>query len=99
MMDLQQQLTADLSGKITFNQDNVLRECLKNHGFNISDIAFLKENIECITVEGDPFEHYYFHYGQPDEKRLISIERMPSLEYGNSEDGRSVNVTVSKRYY
>lgn len=78
--------------------DNTIRDAIIKAGFDPSDEQFLRENITKVVVEGDKFDHYYYKYGSPDEKRLISIERLPNIEFKDTLVG-GLKVTASSHYY
>jgi len=63
-------------------QDRVIREAIISHGFNPGDHQFLKDHCQLITYPFDDFQHLYYHYGEKDEKRIISIEAQPNIDMG-----------------
>jgi hypothetical protein len=77
--------------------DSVIKQALEKNGIPLNDLEYLKENIQIIYIEDDPFEHYYFRYDTPDEKRILSIQRTPDIKFG--EDITAVKVTASLLYY
>lgn len=57
----------------------------------------LSGRLTILVAEGDPFEHYYLDYGKPQEKRIISFERMPEIK--TVEDGTVFKMVAEARYY
>lgn len=84
------------TGLVSKMEDIIVVKLIEN-GIDPNDHSFLSVNISRVIIEGDPFEHYYFRYGQPDEKRIVSIEICPSFDW--EDNGTTINVTANKRYY
>jgi hypothetical protein len=81
-------------------QDEILLKRLEDLGFDPNDHEFIKENMQRIIIEGNEFEHFYYHYGQPDEIRILSIQREidhPPLDLRNPDFNNKM--TISKKYY
>ena len=59
------------------------------------------KDLSIVSAPGDPFDHYFYKYGTPDEKRIISIERTPTISFSEADDIHSnmVRVTIEQKYY
>jgi hypothetical protein len=79
--------------------DDVFVKALQDHGLPSTE-EFIKVNIVCIRVEGDKFDHYWYHHGQSDGKRIISIEHEPTMRL-EEPTGLSNNYkqVIEAKYY
>lgn len=89
----------DLGKSQSDKQDNIIRAALLKNGFNPDDTKFLAANIQRIMIEGDPYDHFYFNYGQPDEKRIISIERDVKIDLATNIENFSTTIRATQKYY
>ena len=78
------------------SEDDTIQAAFVKAGFVVSE-DFIKEHCQCIQVEGEKFEHIYYHFGLPDEKRIISMERDVQMSW--TEEGGAYKMRVEKRYY
>jgi hypothetical protein len=78
-------------------KESAIREAFEKLGFKLYEPDFIKTHVQIIIKEGDPFEHYYYNYGQPGEVRVISIDRMPHIE--TIEENFSTKMVASYRAY
>lgn len=82
-------------------KDKAILSALMDKGFP-TDEVFIKENMECVTYEEETeFEHYWYHFGQPDAVKVISFEREPRFELVQPNDPIKNNFkqTVEAKYY
>lgn len=73
--------------------DNVLKEAFVKVGIDIDDLGSISGRFTRIVKDGDKFDHFFIDYGKPNEKRIVSIERMPEIK----QDGNKY--TVSCKFY
>lgn len=78
-------------------KDNIIKDALLKHGFISEDLKFLADNFQWQIKENDKFGHLYYHFGQSDEIRIISIERNPETKYSEKE-GKYTAETIYKFY-
>jgi hypothetical protein len=98
--NFQEQLFNGLTKCIVNQRDETIKAALVKNGLNPNDIDFLKENIQRVVFEDDAeFEHYYYHFGQDDEKRIISIEINPKIQHRFNEENFSSKVNYTQKYY
>lgn len=90
--------TSKLQGDFVAKQDSVIKEALAAAGFNPDDHFFIADNFTWVQCEGDPFNHFYYHFGLPDARRLISFQRVPYFDMGSIEDG-NFKQGISAQYY
>lgn len=96
---LMHQWTQTLCESFVKKEDDLVKQRLIDCGFDPNDHEFIKANMQRIIFEGHEFEHFYYHYGQPDEIRILSIQRhidSPPLKL-NEPFGNKM--TISKKYY
>ena len=89
-----QSLNQQMSLKLLEQKEQVIKEAFMEAGLN------MEAHINGITIlytQGDPFEHYYYKYGTSEERRIISIQRMPDV--GWEECGRSITQKATRKYY
>jgi hypothetical protein len=62
---------------------------------------FITQHIKRVNIEGDNFEHYWYHYGEEDAKRILSIEKPTLLTGYNGDDFINNNYTmaIQSKYY
>ena len=89
----------EMINSMAIKDDSVIVAAIKEKGFDPNDREFLTLHIQKIIPEGDPFEHYYYNYGQPDEIRIISFEKDFTFEQVTDEKTNSVTLKVSRKYY
>jgi hypothetical protein len=77
-------------------EDEVVKSAFIENGLLYSD-GFIKEHCACIRQEGDPFEHVWYHFGRPDAKRIISIEK--DFRFSLGEENGNYKLRGEKRYY
>lgn len=58
---------------------------------------FIKEHCVRVRYEDDRFEHIWYHFGQPDAKRIISFEK--DLKISWVEECGDYKMIVERRYY
>jgi hypothetical protein len=90
------ELNKRMSNDFVKSEDETIRAAFMKAGFVITE-DFLKEHCERVQIEGDKFEHIYYHFGQPDEKRIISMEREVNMSW--HEEGGNLKMKAEKRYY
>ncbi len=80
--------------------DSVLLNALISNGLP-TDTDFIKENITRVQIEGDGFDHYWFHFDQPDAIRVVSIERSPEIKFDVHREGpiELINTKMEAKYY
>lgn len=78
--NLAEEITKHLCEGYMNHLDSLILEALKNKGLP-TDIDFIKTNITIVRQEGNYFDHYWYHYGQGDAIRIISIEREPTITH------------------
>jgi hypothetical protein len=96
---LMEQWTQTLCENFIKKEDDLVKQRLIDCGFDPEDHEFIKDNMQRIIREGDEFIHYYYHFGQPDEIRIISIQRhidTPPLKLSEPFENK---MTISKKYY
>ncbi len=82
-------------------QEEVINQHLIKHGFNNIIEDFIKENFQFISQKGDNFQHLYYHAGQPDQIRIISIKKEPTYTPVINADfnKNAYSITVEYEYY
>lgn len=78
------------------SEDDTIKAAFVKAGFVITE-ELIREHCERIHVEGERFEHIYYHFGQPDEKRIISMEREIHMSW--VEENGSYKMRAEKKYY
>jgi len=76
--DLASEITRQMCEGYLKHIDIIILERLKANGLPTTE-EFIKENIVCVKIEGSKYNHYWYHHEQPDAKRIISIEREPTI--------------------
>lgn len=79
--------------------DAVIRKAFISKGIEPNLVLLKTDDFSIINIEGDPFDHYYYKYGTKEEVRIISIERLPEVNFSNSNDTGSITAFISSRYY
>lgn len=79
-------------------QEQIIKDAFIKAGIDVNDIQFIKDNVERIVQDGDPFEHYWYRFGKPDAKRIISIEINPRINEPLLKDNK-YTVTSEQHYY
>ncbi len=92
MYEIQQRMINEFIEKL----DKLIEQRLSENGFNVDDKRFLKDNFTFIELPTDDFRHLYYHFGQPDQKRIISIEKETCVPVDNLG---SFTFTATKKYY
>lgn len=92
-----QHVMNDFYAKVVSETDNTIKLALIRNGIDPDDICFLKQNIQRILIEGDSFEHYFYRYGTPEEKRIISIEKEFTINQGSTDNKHTMS--AYKKYY
>ncbi len=67
--------------KILSQEDDLIKKALLNNSFALDDLDFLKKNFSFVNIEGDEFKHLYYRHGLTDEKRIISIQKQPTINF------------------
>lgn len=99
-MNLQEHLNRQITSELVNKTDSVLKEALEKKGFDTKDHDFIKNNFQVIIKEDDPdFEHYYFHFGEPDEIRILSIQRIPTISFSDCYEDGMIKVHADQKYY
>jgi hypothetical protein len=84
-----------VSTSLSVQKEIILLQKLREAGFLLITPEFVKEYISVLYRDGDICEHWYYNYGKPDSKRIISISREPKITYGwNVDDLFNNNYTV-----
>ncbi len=59
--------------------DGLIMQKMIDAGIDITNIDYLKEHITRVRIDGDLYDHYYFDYNLPNQKRILSIQRNPEI--------------------
>lgn len=100
-MTYQEFFTTSLHRDFIDKQDAVIREAITSAGFDPYDMEFIRANFQRVSMPEDSFEHFWYHFGQPDAKRIISIGQ-PVFDdgYQNGElQTEIIKHTISALYY
>lgn len=97
-INIQAEMAKKMQKELAEKEDTAIKDALIANGFNPDDHDFLRDNFELIRIDGDRFVHYYFHYGKPDGKRIISIDRKCNIECDRSIEN-TFTMTLSYKYY
>lgn len=92
------QFTSKLHGDFIAKQNAITKEALIVAGFDAEDKAFITAEFTVVQREVDPFNHLYYHFGKPDQRRIISIQRAPDINTGTVSGGNFTQ-SVAARYY
>jgi hypothetical protein len=95
---LMENLQKQIQEKYVQERDKVIKDAFIRMGLDPDNNEFLKLNVTRVIVEDDPFEHLFLYYDTPEEQRIISIQRLPDLDWPQSPDGQW-NQTISSKYY
>lgn len=80
-----QEYLQDVSARGFVKQkESVLQKSIEDAGFIITP-EFIAANISCITSIKDKYEHYFYRYGTPEEKRIISINKDLEISYADGK--------------
>lgn len=79
------QIMTDFAKEIAKKTDDIIKDTLIKKGFP-ADEEFIKEHVSCIVYECEDFNHIWYHFGQPDAIRIISIERNPNTSLFDTVD-------------
>jgi hypothetical protein len=80
---------------LSVQKEIILLQKLREAGFLLVTPEFVKDHISVLYQDGDICEHWYYNYGKPDCKRIISISREPKITHGwNVDDLFNNNYTV-----
>lgn len=85
-----------MSNGFVKSEDDTIKSAFVKAGFIVTE-EFIKEHCELVQVEGEKFEHIYYHFGQPDQKRIISMEREVQMSW--VEENGCYKMKAEKRYY
>jgi hypothetical protein len=85
--------------EIAEKEDAIIRQALIDNGFNPNNLDFIRDNFEVVSPENESIVHYFYHYGKPDEKRIISIEKSRNIEYRDGSIDNKIMATLSHKYY
>lgn len=79
--------TRDIGRSLVIKKESLLEKVLLNEGFAATE-EFISGHISCkygLGPDDEVYDHYYYHYGKPDQKRLISFGQHPHVTFsGNS---------------
>lgn len=78
------------------SEEDTIKSAFVKAGFMVTE-EFIKKHCEVVRVEGEEFEHIYYHFGQPDQVRIISMEREVQMSW--HEENGNIKVRAEKRYY
>lgn len=78
------------------SQDEAIKSAFVKHGLETTE-QFIKDHCQRIQVIGEPFEHIYYHFGQPDQVRIISMETEVQMSW--QEQNGNIKMKAEKRYY
>lgn len=79
------QAMTSFAKEIANKTDDVIKAAFAEKGFPV-DEEFVKGHVSRITYECDDFDHIWYHFGQPDAVRIISIERHPNTSLFDAAD-------------
>jgi len=85
--------TAEMWSEFNRSKDKILKDALIKADVDVEDLVYISEHFTRIMMDGDKYDHFYIDYGTPEEKRIISIERMPEVK----QDGN--RYTISSKFY
>lgn len=85
-----------ISNEFVKSEEDTVKSAFVKAGFIVTE-EFIKEHCELVQVEGEEFEHIYYHFGQPDQKRIISIEREVRMTW--TEENGTYKMKAEKSYY
>lgn len=95
-LSFMKEVSNHLSYVFVKSQDDAIKAAFVKHGLETTE-QFIKEHCQRIQVIGEPFEHIYYHYGQPDQVRIISMETEVLMSW--HEENGNIKMKAEKRYY
>lgn len=83
----------DMYSDFVRKKETLLKDALSSLGIDVDSITpeFAKEHLTCINNVYDKYEHYYFDFGLPTQKTLLTIEK----EIHFSQNDTKINITSS----
>lgn len=93
---LMSQISKTFAEEIAGKTDEIIKAAFTEKGFP-ADEKFIKEHVSFVKYEGDEFDHIWYHFGEPDALRIISIERKQNTSLFNEDEQCKLKWEV--RYY
>jgi len=87
-----------LTTQLAYDLDELIKKRFIDSGIDVNNIQDIKDNCARIICYNDPFEHWYYKQGTPEEKRIISIEREFTIT-GPFENDNQLKVRAERMYY
>lgn len=91
----------ELNAGFLKKKDEVVKEALIRAGFDPENTEFIREHMQLVKIPFDNFEHFWYHFGQPDAVRIISVGP-PVFDSGLRAGKLTTDIvkhTISAQYY
>ena len=79
-------------------QNRVIEKAFADAGYNLKDTVTVKR-ITVVRNIDDPFVHLYLDWNLPTERRIISVQEVPTLEMPYDDNAQLFKMTATAQYY
>lgn len=89
--------TKDLQSGILKQREDIIQQHIDKLGLESVDF----EKLELITNPSDKFEHLYYNVSGNEKVRVISLSKLPEIDYIQRNDfvRNNISIEMSYQYY
>jgi len=92
-----EQFTRDLQTSILKQREKIIQQHINKLGLESVDF----DRLELVSTQSDKFEHLYYNLNEQEKVRVISLSKIPEIEYIHRNDfvRNNISMEMSYQYY